>query len=116
MQDYTNKLIDMLNLSQYQSNKLKTNYDRYNISRLQKRGGVLYAPYATRGVWQCLIQILFGARADLIGQHKTLLQAQRNIKFYANGYHSVRVGKYTYYADASGRAVSRDEFVNGFKN
>lgn len=116
MQDYANKLIDMLKLSQYQSSKLKTNYDRYNISRLQKRGGVLYAPYATRGVWQYLVRVLCGARADLIGQNKTLLQAQRNIKFCANGYHSVRVGKYTYYADASGRTVSRDEFIKGFKN
>lgn len=116
MPDAINNLCQMLCLSQYQTNKLKAHCDRYNMSRLQKRGGVLYAPYATRGVWQYMARILFGARADLIAQDKTLLQAQRNIKFCANGYHCVRVGKYTYYADASGNNVSREEFNKCFKD
>ncbi len=113
MPEYMNNLSQVLGLSPYQSSKLKTNYDRYNIARLQKRGGVLYVPYATHGVWQYLMRVLFGVRADLIGVDKTLLQAQRNIKFCANGYHCVRVGRYTYYADASGSIVSQQEF---FKN
>jgi len=116
MPETLNHLCQMLSLSQYQTNKLKAHYDRYNIARLQKRGGVLYAPYATRGPWQYVMRILFGARADLIAHDKTLLQAQRNIKFCANGYHCVRVGKYTYYADASGNNVSREEFKQRFKN
>lgn len=100
-----------LNLTQYQSNRLKMYYEMYNFSRLQKRGGVLYVPYASRGLWERVGRILFGVRADLIGQNKVLLRAQRNIKFFANGYHCVRVGKYTYYADAAGQVVSRDEFL-----
>lgn len=103
----------MLNLSQYQLNKLKMSYDQYNISRLEKRGGVLYVPYIYHGFFGFLSKILFGVRADLIGKNKTLLRAQRNIKFCANGYHSVRVGKYTYYADADGQAVSKNDFLRG---
>ncbi len=116
MPEAINNLCQILCLSQYQTNKIKAHYDRYNISRLQKRGGVLYAPYATRGIWEYFARILFGVRADLIAPDKTLLQAQRNIKFCANGYHCVRVGKYTYYADALGNNVSREEFKRRFKN
>ena len=83
----------------------------YNIARLQKRGGVLYAPYATHGMFGWLGKVLFGGRADLIGKNHMLLRAQKNIRFCANGYHCVRVGRYTYYADAMGNAVSRSEFL-----
>ena len=100
-----------LNLSKYQSNKIKIHYDRYNVSRLEKRGGVLYAPYLPHGLWGWIEKLLFGARADLIGPNKLLLQAQRNIKFTANGYHSVKVGRQVYYANAQGEVVSRDEFL-----
>ena len=48
---------------------------------------------------------------DLIGENKTLLQGMRKIKFCANGYHCVRVGRHVYYADASGNDVSRGEFI-----
>ena len=116
MPERLNHLCQMLSLSQYQTNKIKAHYDRYNISRLQKRGGVLYVPYATRGPWQYILRILFGARADLIAHDKTLLQAQRNIKFYANGFHCVRVGRHTYYADASGRVVSQNAFMKNINN
>lgn len=99
-----------LNLTNYQFSKLKTHYDRYDIGGLQKRGGILYAPYFSRGLWQRFKCFLFGVPADLIGTDKTLLQAQRKIRFYANGYHCVRVGRYVYYADACGNVISRDEF------
>ena len=113
MGDNINILAHNLNLSPYQVSKLKMHSHKYNMGRLEKRGGVLYAPYATHGVVGFFIKVLFGVRADLIGQNKTLLQAQKNIRFFANGYHSVRVGKYTYYADADGRNVSRDDFMRG---
>ncbi len=104
-------LCQLMGLSQYQACKLKTHFERYNFSRLQQRGGVLYAPYLSNGFWQRVGAFLFGVRADLIGKNKVLLQAQRNIKFCANGYHCVRVGRYTYYANAMGQVVSRDEFL-----
>lgn len=111
MQQYVDVLAKNLNLSPYQTSKIKSHYDRYNISRLEKRGGLLFAPYQSSGVLGWFGRILFGVRGDLIGENKTLLYAQRNIKFCANGYHSVRVGRYTYYADATGNVVSRKQFI-----
>ncbi|MBE6461691.1 MAG: hypothetical protein E7006_02500 [Alphaproteobacteria bacterium] len=111
MTDYVNNLIDVLQLSQYQASKLRAHYDRYNIARLEKRGGVLYAPYANHNVWEYFSRMIFGSPADLIGQNKTLLRAQRNIKFCENGYHCVKVGRYTYYADATGNIISKSEFL-----
>lgn len=105
-----------LNLNQYQLNKLKIHIDKYNIARLEKRGGVLYAPYVPHGLWGWIGKLLFGARADLIGPNKLLLRAQRNIKFTANGYHSVKVGRYVYYANACGQIVSREEFLRNKNN
>ena len=110
-----NNLAANLNLTDYQFSKLKTYYDRYNLSGLQKRGGILYAPYVAHSLLQKIKQFLFGAPADLIGQNKTLLQAQRKIKFCANGYHCVRVGRYVYYADAMGNVISRSEFLENTK-
>ena len=110
MHDYIDKLSHNLNLTSYQENKIKSHCDRYNMSRLEKRGGLLYAPYIVHGFWGHVSSVLFGAPADLIGQNKTLLQAQRNIKFYANGFHCVKVGRYTYYADANGKIMSQYEF------
>ena len=116
MQNKIDSLSENLNLSSYQSNKLKTHYERYNMSRLEKRGGVLYAPYATHGMRQFIEKLLLGARADLIGKNSVLLRARRGIRFYSNGYHCVRVGRYTYYADATGRIVSRQEFMDNKSN
>lgn len=112
MNEHINKLADYLNLNEYQAHKLKTNYDKYNISRLQKRGGILYVPYVSRGLLSNLRALFFGVPADLIGENKILLRAQRNIKFCENGFHSVRVGHYTYYANAAGQVVSKDEFLD----
>lgn len=110
MHNNIHALVHNLNLSEYQENKIKSHYDRYNISRLEKRGGLLYAPYVVHGFWGRVSRVLFGVRADLIAENKTLLQAQRNIKFCANGFHSVKVGKYTYYADARGENISKYDF------
>lgn len=109
-------LAQNLNLSSYQANKLKMDYDKYNISRLEKRGGVLYAPYVVHGFWGRMSSVFCGRRADLIGHNRMLLRAQRNIKFCANGYHCVKVGRYTYYANAIGDVVSRSEFMKQARN
>jgi hypothetical protein len=109
-------LVQNLNLSSYQANKLKTDYDKYNISRLEKRGGVLYAPYVVHGFLERVYNLFLGRRADLIGQNRILLRAQRNIKFCANGYHCVKVGRYTYYVNAIGDVVSRSEFMRQTRN
>ncbi|MBQ2005391.1 MAG: hypothetical protein II219_01125 [Alphaproteobacteria bacterium] len=111
-----NQLCDLLGLNQYQSGKLKMYSERYDFSRLEQRGGVLYAPYATRGVRQFIEKFLFGVRADLIGKNTMLLRARRGIQFCANGYHCVRAGRYTYYADATGRVISRREFLASKSN
>ena len=111
-----NQICDLMGLNQYQSGKLRMHHERYNFARLQQRGGVLYAPYATRGIWQYIGKVLFGVRADLIGKNHMLLRARRGIKFCANGYHCVRAGRYVYYADAPGRVVSRREFMANKSN
>lgn len=116
MDAHFDRLARNLNLNNYQYNKLKAHYDKYNFARLQKRGGVLYAPYAVHGFWQCVRRFIFGVQADLIGVDRVLLRAQRNIKFCANGFHSVRVGRYTYYANAQGQVISQQEYLeNKFK-
>lgn len=111
-----NKLCELMGLNQYQSGKLKMHCERYNFSRLEQRGGVLFAPYATHGLWQYIGKVLFGGRADLIGKNSVLLRGRRGIRFYSNGYHSVRAGRYTYYADATGRIISRQEFMDNKSN
>ena len=111
MHENINKITQLLNLTMYQTNKLKCNFEQYNMSGLQKRGGLLYAPYAAHGVLGRVWNLVVGGRADLIGPDRILLRAQRGIKFCANGYHCVRVGRYVYYAHAHGQVVSRNEFM-----
>lgn len=111
-----NNLAQNLNLSQYQTNKIKADYEKYNMSGLEKRGGVLYAPYVVHGFWGQVSRVLFGRQADLIGPNKTLLRAQRNIKFFANGLHCVKIGRYTYCADANGNNISFNEFQRRLKS
>lgn len=113
MDAHLEKLSDILSLSPYQKSALAAGGQKYNMSRLVKRGGVLYAPYGARGLAGALADLFMGRRADLIGQNKTLLHAQRGIKFYAAGYHCVRIGRFMYYADASGAAISRRAFLRG---
>ncbi len=112
MHDNINKIAQLLNLTMYQSNRLKCNWERYDMTGLQKRGGVLYAPYVVNGLVGRIWAMVIGKRADLIGPDRILLRAQRGIKFCANGYHCVRVGRYVYYANACGQIISRDEFMD----
>ena len=88
-----NTVCELLRLNQYQSGKLKLNCERYDFARLEQRGGVLYAPYAVRGLWERFQNLLFGKRADLIGKNSVLLRARRGVKFCANGFHCVRAGR-----------------------
>lgn len=113
MSDYINHLSYMLRLTPYQSNVLKNNKDKYNIGRLVKRGGVVYVPYVSRGIWAWCVKNLCGVRADLIGQNKILVKNRRNIKFCKNGFYCVKIGHFVYYADAMGRGISRDAFLRG---
>lgn len=116
MNPQIDKLSEMLNLSPYQKNALAAGAGKYDMSRLVKCGGLLYAPYEASGLMEKVVDLLRGCRADLIGKNKTLLRSQRGIRFYGAGFHSVRVGGFMYYADASGTAISRAEFIRGIQN
>lgn len=109
-------LCDTLGLSPYQRDVLKANYEKYDITRLVKRGGVLFAPHAHRGrLFAAAVRLLRGVPADLIGRQKMLLRGQRRVKFYADGFHSVNLGRFRYYADAAGQTVSYEVFDNAMK-
>ena len=116
MNPHLDKLSEMLNLSPYQKNTLAAGAGKYDMSRLVKRGGLLYAPYDAGGLSGIAADLLRGRRADLIGRNKTLLRNMRGIRFYSAGFHSVRVGGFMYYADASGAAISRAAFMRGIQN
>ncbi len=116
MYENIDKLADVLGLSEYQRDVLNAGRATYNLGRLQKRGGVLYAPHRAVGFVAAMARVLRGARADLIGRDKMLLRARRGIRFCADGYHCVRAGRFTYYADASGQAVSREMYENATRN
>ena len=57
-----------LNLSPKQRRQLFAEPDKYDISRLAVRDGVLYAPRKSRGVFGTLRKMIFGSRVDLIGR------------------------------------------------
>lgn len=111
MQESVDSLSYTLGLSPYQRSVLSLNHDKYNLARLVKRGGVLYAPRAADGFWGWIGQYLFGARADLIGENQTFVSGRRGIKFCANGYHCMRDENGMRYCDATGRNMSRDAFA-----
>lgn len=111
MQADIDKLVTILNLTEYQARVLRARRHQYDMTGLVKRGGVLYAPRCAGdgpGIVHYVRRILFGRRADLIGRDKILLQAVRRIKFMADGLHCVRVGQYRYWADKNGQSVSGD--------
>lgn len=111
------KLSEIMGFSPYQLSVLKNNADKYNVSHIVKRGGVLYVPHATKkDIFNRAADLLLGHRADLIGQDKILLSARRSIKFYVSGYHSVRIGDDVYYANPNGHVISRAMFHNAIKN
>jgi len=108
------KLCERLRLSPYQSYVLEMNSHKYNLSRLVKRGGGLYAPYVADGTnrWSAAAaRLVRGPRADLIGPDRILVRGQRGIRFCADGCYCARHGGVKYYADAAGRPLSRDEFL-----
>lgn len=112
MYDYIDMLTRTLRLTSYQSYVLKNNMEKYNVGRLVKRGGVVYAPYNCRGFGSFFMKLFCGRRADLIGQNKVLVRNRRKIKFCNGGYYCVHIGRYTYYADAMGHNISREEFLH----
>ena len=116
MYDYIDKISFNLRLTPYQSDILKNNIQKYNMGRIVKRGGVLYVPYVSRGIFAWIAKFVCGSRADLIGQNKILIQNRRKINFYKDGYHCVKIGHYKYYADASGQAISREDFLRNIKS
>lgn len=116
MHDYINSLSNHLRLTPFQSKVLEQNINKYNMGRVVKRGGVVYVPYVSHGIFGRIKKIIFGAYADLIGQNKILVKNRRNIKFLKNGYHCVKIGPYTYYADAYGQAVSREDFFRAIED
>lgn len=107
------KLADVLGLSTYQRNVLKSNPDIYNLSRLIKRGSALYAPrnISSYKFINFLFGVFFGNHADLIGKNKMLVRNTRGIEFRARGFYSAPVGRqYRYYADDCGNIITRDDF------
>lgn len=116
MHAHIDKLSQTLRLSQHQSAILKNNSRYYNVGRIVKRGNIVYVPYVSHGLLSWFAEFLFGAQADLIAPNKTLIKKQRNIKFCKNGYHCVKLGAYTYYGDAAGQAISRNEFLKNTKD
>lgn len=74
-------LCEMLGLSDYQSHVLKSNPDKYDISRLVLRGGALHIPHATHGFAAGVMKILRGTRADIIGPDAFVAQNVRDREF-----------------------------------
>lgn len=108
------KLADILGLSAYQRNVLKSNPDIYHLSGLIKRGNALYAPRnATSHRLLNFLSILFlGRPADLIGKNKMLVRNSRGIEFCAGGFYSAPIGRqYRYYADDCGNIITRENFI-----
>lgn len=114
MKSDIDKLADILGLSAYQRNVLKSHPDVYNLSGLIKRGNALYAPRnATSHRLLNFLSILFlGRPADLIGKNKMLVRNSRGIEFCAGGFYSAPIGrKYRYYADDCGNIITRENFI-----
>lgn len=101
-----------LNLSEFQSRVLRENCDRYDMSRLEKRGGVLYAPHRAKkgNLFERARRILRGAAADLIGADKMLVRGRCGVRFCAHGMHVVQIGKFKCYCDHTGCIISREDF------
>ena len=94
MNPHLDKLSEMLNLSPYQKNALAEGQGKYDMSRLVKRGALLYAPYDAGGLIGMAADLLRGRRADLIGRNKTLLRNMRGIRFYSAGCRDITRGVY----------------------
>jgi hypothetical protein len=78
-----------LRLTPYQAYILEMNEKKYDLRRLVKRGGVLYAPYLCddrHSVIGYCARMLFGPRADLIGADRVLVRDRRGIRIYPDGF------------------------------
>ena len=62
----TDILAYTLRLSPAQVHALRAGDDRYDMSRLAMRDGVLYAPLRAHGVWGAIKRFLFGAETEAI--------------------------------------------------
>ncbi len=114
MNSEIDKLADILGLSTYQRNVLKSNPDVYKLSGLIKRGSALYAPrnMTSNKVLNFLYVLFFGKAADLIGCDKMLVRNTRGIEFCSGGFYSAPIGrKYRYYADDNGNIITRESFM-----
>lgn len=95
------RLCDQLSLSPYQSYILLHRGHRYDLHRLVKKGGVLYAPYRhsdRNNVLNICARILLGRRADLIGTDKILIHDKRGIKIRPNGSYSTPPNRFKYHS------------------
>lgn len=71
------QLAELLNLTPYQAAALSAGADKYDFSRLEKRDGNLYAPYAERGLYPYIVKLIRGRRTDVIGRDGILARGQR---------------------------------------
>jgi hypothetical protein len=121
MQPYKNakeaKLIDSLRLNDFQQKALFSNPEKYDLDKLVKKGVVIYAPIAKQ--CKCLKgrikRLFFGPRADLVGENKILVENKRHIKLYRTGFYHSKDKDGCYWADSTGRKISRKEFFKIIK-
>lgn len=106
-----NKFIETLDLSPYQGEVVCKNQDVYSFAGMEKRGGVLYAPHRRQGFLDAMVRIIYGPRADLIGEKYILQRDVRGIRLYSGGYHRVHTGRGTYYSGPHGEPLSREKFM-----
>ena len=111
-------LCNALHLSHYQSHILERNSNIYDLARLIKLGGNLYAPYNfsqndfLAEVW---LRMFFGPRADLIGPDEMLLHDIRGIKLYPSGCFSAYIQGEKCYADRDGKRMPQRAFVRAIE-
>ena len=108
------KLIDKLNLNKFQQDTLFNHPEKYNLDKIVKKGAVVYAPLNEESSCPCvggLRDMIYGEKADLIGENKFLARGERGIKLFATGFYRAR-GKNgrNYYADSMGRKLTHEEF------
>ncbi len=104
------KLSYYLNLTEFQSDMLRRGADKYDISRLVVRGGVLYAPHRVCALFERARCCVMGRMADLIGKDRVLMQNRRGVRLYRDGYYQGRIGAYKYRGDKNGDMVAPDVF------
>lgn len=107
-------LCTQMRLSAFQCYVIQENWYKYNLQRLIKQGGVLYAPYKCpkpRRLSDCFATLFHGPRADLIGEDKMLINDQRGIKVYTDGCFSGYKNGVKYYANTFGEQTNKNPFT-----